>query len=228
MRANYSADMSDNHSDKVWDEYDWERFLQEQEVRTEKYMELLEKYIDDPRRDEIIAREMQWTHLSDGEAREWEEEVDAQFHEEMASMEEDMDAEEHEEVSVSGFEKNPIYQKALSFSVELTDLLNGLPSSVIEHPAAVMLHCHATMTAAKLAAALNDDDVEELGMSIAYLKRALFMANNCLNSLAQLWDGEMMEADRHEAIRGRIFEIRDGIVETMGDYRAEFRKQHGG
>ena len=61
--------------DRVWDEYDWERFLQQQDQRTEKYMELLEKYIDDPQRDEIIAREMGWSEISnDGD---WSAEVDA-------------------------------------------------------------------------------------------------------------------------------------------------------
>ena len=43
--------------DKIWDEYDWERFLQQQDRKTEKYMDLLERYIDDPNRDQIIARE---------------------------------------------------------------------------------------------------------------------------------------------------------------------------
>jgi len=49
--------------DRVWDEYEWERFLQQQDHKTEKYMELLEKYLDHPQRDQIIAREMGWTQL---------------------------------------------------------------------------------------------------------------------------------------------------------------------
>jgi len=52
-------------SEQMWDEYDWERFLQEQDQKTEKYMQLLETYLDDPQRDEIIAREMGWTRLLD-------------------------------------------------------------------------------------------------------------------------------------------------------------------
>ena len=52
----------------MWDEYDWERFLQQQDGKTEKYMQLLETYLDDPRRDEIIAREMGWTQLLDAKA----------------------------------------------------------------------------------------------------------------------------------------------------------------
>ena len=66
-------------SERVWDEYDWERFLQEQDQKTEKYMQLVETYLDDPQRDEIIAREMGWTQLL--EAKDWSAEVDALFDE---------------------------------------------------------------------------------------------------------------------------------------------------
>src|SRR5216110_2081305 len=56
----------DHQPERAWDEYDWERFLQQQDHKTEKYMELLEKYLDDPNRDQIIAREMGWTQLLEG------------------------------------------------------------------------------------------------------------------------------------------------------------------
>ena len=56
--------MSDKNDDfqpeEVWDEYVWERFLQEQDRNTEKYFRLLETYMDHPNRDEIIAEEMGW------------------------------------------------------------------------------------------------------------------------------------------------------------------------
>jgi len=61
--------------ERIWDEYEWERFLQQQDGKTEKYMQLLETYLDDPDRDEIIAREMGWTQLLD--ANDWNAEVDA-------------------------------------------------------------------------------------------------------------------------------------------------------
>jgi hypothetical protein len=36
--------MSDNDEpEQIWDEYDWERFLQQQDRKTEQYMELLER-----------------------------------------------------------------------------------------------------------------------------------------------------------------------------------------
>src|SRR5947207_15117778 len=65
--------------EKIWDEYDWERFLQQQDRKTEKYMELLERYMDDPNRDQIIAREMGWYHLLDKDGEKWAESVDSLF-----------------------------------------------------------------------------------------------------------------------------------------------------
>jgi hypothetical protein len=42
---------------QIWDEYQWERFLQLQDRNTEKYFGLLEKYLEHPDRDNIIAKE---------------------------------------------------------------------------------------------------------------------------------------------------------------------------
>ena len=60
--------------DKEWDEFDYEQFMREGDARTDKYMELLDKYMDHPDRDRIVAREMGWTCLD--EALEEEKEDD--------------------------------------------------------------------------------------------------------------------------------------------------------
>ena len=216
--------MPEDHSDNYWDEYDWERFLQDQERRTEKYMGLLEKHMDDPNRDEIIAREMGWTHLIGGETRDWEEEVESTFEDPSAE-----DAQEHEEGAPDcfGFEKHPLYRQAIAFTAEVDELFAGATEMVREHPSVIELHSQTTLAAAKLAAALNDDDIDELGMSIAYLKRALRALTCALDSAVQMRKDGVVEYARFELLRARIFAIRDGIVSTMGDYRSEFRRRHG-
>src|SRR5436190_1708166 len=50
---------------KEWDEFDYEKFMRESDARTDKYAELLEKYMDHPDRDKIIAQEMGWTWLEE-------------------------------------------------------------------------------------------------------------------------------------------------------------------
>lgn len=213
-----------DHGDKVWDEYDWERFLQQQEQRTEKYMELLEKYLDHPQRDEIIAREMGWHQFGQGEARDWEAEMDAKFEQEISDIEQLADEDDEEDGDGGA---HPLYREALAFAMELEDIFFEMPSDVQEHPAVVALQNQASLAATKLAAALNDDDIDELGMSIAYLKRALHAINASLDSAIHLREGNLIGAAEHERVRSSLFRIRDGIVTAMGEYRAEFRKRHG-
>ncbi|HYG35069.1 MAG TPA: hypothetical protein VEC99_09810, partial [Clostridia bacterium] len=74
--------------DKEWDEFDYEKFMRECDARTDKYAELLDKYIDHPDRDHIIAKEMGWTWLE--EAIEDEAEIDG----EPAKTQEDSQAED--------------------------------------------------------------------------------------------------------------------------------------
>jgi hypothetical protein len=211
--------MSDSHSENAWDEFKWERFLREQEQRTEKYMDLLEKYIDHPQRDEIIAEEMGWNHMISGEAREWEDQVEAAF-EETAD-------EEREDGEPAAFERHPIYHLALEFNNELDELLEKSDDILREHPAMISLENQVTLATTKLAAALNDDEVEELGMSIAYLKRALHSLNLALSSAKQLFDGALISQEVFERLRERLFAVRNDVVSKMGEFRAEFRRRHG-
>ncbi len=96
--------MADHHfesggsEERVWDEYDWERFLQQQDRKTEKYMELLEKYLDDPNRDQIIAREMGWHHLLDENGKDWTADLDNLFTQNQRSAKDADDEDEEEEL----------------------------------------------------------------------------------------------------------------------------------
>src|SRR5437867_4026366 len=54
-----------DHDNEIWDEFQWEKFMREQDKKVERYMELFYRYKDDPNRDQIIAREMGWRWLLD-------------------------------------------------------------------------------------------------------------------------------------------------------------------
>ena len=205
--------------EKIWDEYDWERFLQQQDRKTEKYMELLERYIDDPNRDQIIAREMGWYHLLDQDAERWAESVDATF--------EDAAGEQEEATSGSeeSFEMHPLYQASFALTVWIDQLIEELPGAQ-NQPAAVKLSTQAAIASAKLAAALSDDDVDEIGMTIAYLKRALKAIMLGIDAAVQLRSDAKLDAARFNGLNQRIFRIRDGIIQLMGEYRAEWRRRY--
>ena len=216
------ADYEGGGSERVWDEYDWERFLQEQDQKTEKYMQLVETYLDDPQRDEIIAREMGWTQLL--EAKDWSAEVDALF-ERDPGADDDLD-QDGMESAAEGFQEHGLYQAAFALTIWIDQLFDQKPSLQNE-PAAIKLATHSALASAKLAAALSGDDADEIGMTIAYLKRALKAITISMNSAAQLLSGKLITAAQHSVLRQRLFEVRDGIITLMGEYRDEWRRRFG-
>lgn len=212
----------DGEPDRVWDEYQWERFLQQQDHKTEKYMELLEKYLDDPQRDEIIAREMGWTQLID--EKDWSTEVDALL--DSDAEEDDADESEPTASPFETFENHNLYRATLALTVWIDELFDRDPSLQNE-PAAVKLATQSALASAKLAAALSDHDVDELGMTIAYLKRALKAITTSLEAAGQLLSGKLVNAKQYAALQQRLFQVRDGIITLMGEYRGEWRRRFG-
>jgi len=49
---------------KAWDEFDYEKLMRESDARTDKYIELLDKYDGHPDADRLIAEEMGWNKRS--------------------------------------------------------------------------------------------------------------------------------------------------------------------
>src|ERR1700752_91662 len=209
---------------RMGDEYDWERFLQQQDHRTEKYMDLLEKYLDDPQRDEIIAREMGWSQLLDD--KDWSAEVDALLSEDWRWSGEDCSACNEPWLPPSEtFEDHSLYRAAFALTVWIDQLFDQ-NASLQDEPAAVKLATHSALASAKLAAALSDD-VDEIGMTIAYLKRALKAITVSMDAAAQLLSERLITRSQYSVLQQRIFQVRDGIIDLMGEYRREWRRRFG-
>src|SRR5881409_552286 len=212
----------EGRSERMWDEYDWERFLQQQDQKTEKYMQLLETYLDDPQRDEIIAREMGWTQLLD--AKDWSAEVDALLDED-ATEEDDFGLDKAAR-SAETFEEHSLYRAAFALTIWIDQLFDQ-SASLQNEPTAVRLATHSALASAKLAAALSGDDVDEIGMTIAYLKRALKAITISLDAAAQLLSKKLITGAQHSVLQQRLFQVRDGVITLMGEYRSEWRRRFG-
>lgn len=238
--------MSEHHDpEEVWDEYDWERFLQQQDRKTEQYMELLEKYIDDPERDQIIAREMGWAPFvieeeEDEEGNRWleisfsmgDEGDEDDFFSSLGDDAGEDDSEEGDAESAGEseegepFEFHPLYQASFALTVWIDQLFDDL-GEVQNRPAAIRMATHCSMASAKLAAALSDDDAEELGMTIAYLKRALKAITIALDASHTFAREARLSLRRRKQLHSRLFQVRDGIIALMGECRREWRKRFG-
>ena len=212
----------DHEPERAWDEYDWERFLQQQDQKTEKYMELLERYLDDPQRDQIIAREMGWSQLL--ESKDWSAEVDSLL-DESAGEEDEADMNEGA-AAPDTFEDHSLYRAAFALTIWI-DRLFDQNSALQNEPAAVKLATHSALASAKLAAALSDDGVDEIGMTIAYLKRALKAITTAMDAAAQLVGDKLITTEQYAVVQQRLFQVRDGIITLMGEYRGEWRRRFG-
>ncbi len=213
--------MAEHDSDRAWDEYEWERFLQQQDQKTEKYMELLEKYIDDPQRDEIVAREMGWCHLNEDSGDDWND---------LESLVEEDAGEDAADDPISActesFEQHVLYRAAFSLTIWIDRLFESR-GALQNDPAAVKLATHTALASAKLAAALSDEEAEELGMTIAYLKRSLKAITVAMDASAQLIKEKSITREQHSALQQRIFQVRDGIILLMGEFRSEWLRRYG-
>ena len=201
-----------NEPERVWDEYDWERFLQQQDRKTERYMDLLEKYMDHPNRDQIIAQEMGWQNFVDltGE----DNEMDFSYQEDSLRSE------------GQNFEGHPLYQACFALTVWLDKLVERKDREA-NSPSMVKVSNQTAIANAKLAAALSDDELDEIGMTIAYLKRALKAISTALDAVPSLVSEIKLSKRDALTLRKRLFHIRDSIIELMGLYRAQWRKRFG-
>jgi hypothetical protein len=215
----------DSGCPELWDEYQWERFLQEQDRKTEQYFQLFDKYQDHPDRDEIIAREMGW---SDEDEEDEDEEEASDWIAEMDDEEEDDDSEEDDEddEDFDRLQQSEIYLQSMELNRRVFTLVEER-EDLKDHPVAVELATRAAVCGAKLAAALCGDDFSEVGMTIAYLKRSLKAANDVLGSLSRLRQGGLIDEDDQTSISELIFPIRECLVDMMGEYRAELKRRRG-
>ena len=198
---------------------------------------------------------MGWHHLLDENGKDWTADLDDLFtqnqrsakgeeDDEQAEDEDDEDDEDddllddededgaddededEDEAAENRYDRHPLYQAASALAVYVDQLFDDTdPAS--QHPAAARLTTSITLANVKLAAALTDDDVDELGMTIAYLKRALKAATNALDASAQCRHEKLLDDEDTRDLRMRIFQVRDGIILLMGYYRNEWRRRYG-
>ncbi len=215
-----------------WDEHDYEKFLKESDARTDKYSELLDKYGHWDEAHEKIAEEMGWNKpLSPEEERkraEWIEEMNAAAAEALNEPEPEPDP-TREGIDwirdKHGHVHHPLQHRCSESALKFwkkTDKL-GLKNSNDQDLGDFIGEW--LTTGAKLAGALDglaqDRHVPDAAFTVAYLKRALnhlHKSQTGLEALAKrkkkLLPDKLVVASRQE-----LFEIREGILKLMDEFR---------
>jgi hypothetical protein len=129
--------------------------------------------------------------------------------------------------SDEALEGHDLYRAAFALTIWIDHLFDR-NASLPNEPAAVKLATQAALANAKLAAALSSDSLSEIGMTIAYLKRALKAITISMDAAAQLRKAAgLVTRSQYAILRQRLFRVRDGIVTLIGEYRGEWRRRFG-
>ena len=213
-----------------WDEHDYEKFMKECDARTDKYMELQEKYGDSDEAEEKIAKEMGWVReMTEEEAeqeRERIEEMNRACEEAMAEPEPEPDP--HREGidwirTEDGDIRHPLQHRccesALKFWHQADEL--GLEQSEDEDLHQFIFEFQTT--GVKLAGAL-DGIAESRGyrddaFTVAYLKRALDHLHKAQAGLEAVAPKKTLPAKMVAEARKELFEIREGVLKLMDEFR---------
>jgi hypothetical protein len=225
--------------EKEWDEFDYEKLLRESDARTDKYSELLDKYIDHPDRERIIAKEMGWNSLEE----ELEEEDDGKCHEEPCDQVSESENQRGFEIpddlpeiepdpategvdwvhDKHGGTSHPLAMRAHEASIAFWSKCDELGFKETEDEDLCNLITEYQITSAKLAGALNGlaygRDLTEGAFVVACLKRALGHLHAAQAALEKVAPRKMLPEETVESVRTELFGIREEILRLMGEFR---------
>ena len=216
--------------EEEWDEHDYEEFLKESDARTDKYMELLDKYGDSDEAQEKIAKEMGWDRDEESEDDEDDrisiEEMNAIC--EAAANEPPPEPDPHREGidwirTERGDLCHPLqhrcFESSVRFFLKAREL--GLENSDNEDLQQFIFEFQTT--GAKLAGALNPlargEGIPEHAFTVARLKRALDHLHKSQAGLEALAPKQLLPEPMVTEARKELFEIREGILRLMDELR---------
>ncbi len=212
------------------DEFGWERTLRHSDAVGEKHFELMDRYMDHPDGERIIAREMGWTWIEDM--------LDAQERGELPPPDADDDWGDCEEPEPDpetegvdwirldhGHIEHPLTHKANELAMELWHYCDD--SGKLTEDGADDLHemlIEAQMLGAKLAGALSglaQDRYVNGGFIVASLKRALRFFDSAIGAAAKVRQAGMLPAERLDRFTQGLFEVREEMLVLMERFRNE-------
>jgi hypothetical protein len=215
-----------------WDEHDYEKLMKESDARTDKYGELLDKYGHSDEAHEQIEKEMGWAReLTPEEAAE----EDKRIEEMNRACEEALNEPEPEPDPARegidwmrdkhGHIHHPLQHRCSESALKFwkkTDKL-GLKNSNDKDLGAFIGEW--LTTGAKLAGALDgitqDRGPRDAAFTVAYLKRALNHLHKSQAGLEALAKRKkkLLPDKLIVAARKELFQIREGILKLMDDFR---------
>jgi PAS domain-containing protein len=213
-----------------WNEHDYERLMKESDARTDKYMELQEKYGNSPEAEEKIAKEMGWLR----ELTEQEAEAEQQRIEEMnraceeALNEPPPEPEPHREGidwirTEDGDIRHPLQHRCFESAMKVWHECDDLNLTESGDEDLQQFIFEFQTTGVKLGGALDGlaqgRDYRDDAFTVAYLKRALDHLHKSQAGLEAVAPKKLLPDKMIVEARRELFEIREGILKLMDDFR---------
>ncbi len=213
-----------------WNEHDFEKFLEESDARTDKYMELLDKYGDSDEAEERIAKEMGWDRElspeNEEERRDWIEEMNDAAESALDEPEPEPDP-AREGIdwirTEDGEISHPLQHRCFESSMKVWDKVKALSEGKFSDPDVTQFISEFQITGAKLAGALNGiaqgRGSADAGFIVACLKRALDHLHKSQAGLESVAQKRSLPEQLVMESRQELFELREGILRLMDEFR---------
>jgi hypothetical protein len=213
-----------------WDEHDYEKFLKECDARTDKYMELLDKYGDSDEAEEKIAAEMGWNRELTPEQQEEQDERIGEMNAacEGAPNEPGPEPDPAREGidwirAEDGDLHHPLQHRCSESAMKFWHMIDELGEERFEDKELGKFILEFQTTGAKLAGALDGlargQPYSDSGFTVAYLKRALDHLHKSQAGLEAVAPKKLLPGDVIVEARKELFEIREGILKLMDEFR---------
>lgn len=223
-----SENPSDNdwedRGELVWNEFDWERYLRQQDESVAKYLSLYEELQNKSERLDEAARQMGWG------VEEWTSEAVLDGDDEDDNEDNDDESSEMDlgdESDPYTLHKNPIYVATRALFLSLKRSWEQLADSPERVPQKLALSYYVALirTEDQAMQAVSALDFGDYAMAISLFKRALRDLNTTLASLlAEETEANSSLAHYRSLALPRLFDLREVWLRVMGECRDELAR----
>lgn len=218
--------------ERPWDEHDYEKLLKESDARTDKYMELLDKYGDSDEAEAKIAREMGWDRdLTPEEAEQEQDRIDELNRAcEEALREPPPEPEPHREGidwirTSNGDLRHPLQHRCFESALKFWQQADALGLEKLEDNDLDQFIFEFQTAGVKLGGALNSlargESFRDASFTVACLKRALDHLHRAQAGLEAVAPKKLLPPGMVVEARKELFETREALLNLMDEFRGE-------
>ena len=208
----------EERGDLAWNEFDWERYLREQDDTIHRYLGFYEAFRRNPKRIDAVAEQMGW---GQGNWSDDEETTDD------AEDETAAEATEFGEAEIYTLHKNPIFiaTKAIYLGVKRQWELSAGDGAKVPPPLALALLASLHRGEEQAVQAIHALDFGDFAMAVSLFKRALSALNDSLTLLNAEGTAQhrAVMAYREDTLP-RLFDLREIWLRVIAECREELER----